>query len=150
MDKDKTTGNIYYEDDIENIFTIQHNHCNYLSLQHNIFCNLCKWVKEQKEFKQFEKEYYPKNLIFTINRGEGYTNQSRINYKMQLTSGGYDLIGVIKRMIDDKGEYFISINLDKDTNQWMLYERNKLTKVDNPFAYPNGLVVMLFYVKKKN
>lgn len=148
INKDKTTGNIYYEPDIENLFPIQHNHCNYLSLQHNIFCNLCKWVKEQKEFKQFED--YPKNLIFTLNRGEGYTNQSPINYKLQLITGGYDLIGVIKRMADDKGEYFISINLDKDTNQWMLYERNKLTKVDNPFVYPNGLVVMLFYVKKKN
>jgi hypothetical protein len=50
-------------------------------------------------------------------------------------------------MVDNKGEYFISINLDKDTNQWVLYERNKLTKVDNPFIYPNGLVIMLFYIK---
>ena len=146
MGKDKSTGNIYYESDIEKILTIQHNHCKHLSLKHNIFCNLCKWVKEQKEFKQYEN--FPKDLIFIINRGEGYTNQSTVVYKMKISSGGYDLMGVIKRMVDDKGEHFISINLDKDTNQWVLFERNKLTKVESPFVYPNGLVVMLFYIKK--
>ena len=147
MNKDKSTGNLYYEPDIENILDIQHNHCQYLSMQHNIFCSLCKWVRDQKEFKQFEN--FPKDLIFLINRGEGYRNQSPVNYKLKLTSGGYDLVGVIKRMVDNKGEeYFISINLDKDKNQWVLYERNKLSKVESPFVYPNGLVVMAFYIKK--
>jgi hypothetical protein len=146
MDKEKSTGNVYYESDIEKILSIQHNHCKYLSLKYKIYCNLCKCVQEQKEFKQYEN--FPKDLIFVINRGEGYKNQLPIDYKMQLTSGGYDLIGVIKRMVDNKGEYFISINLDKDTNQWVLFEKNKLTKVDSPFVYPNGLVVMLFYIKK--
>ena len=147
MNKDKVNGNFYCESDIEKMFDIQKNHCQHLSLQHNIFCNICKWVKEQKEFKQYEIEYYPKDLIFIINRGEGYSNHSPVDYKLKLTSGGYDLLGVVKRMVDNKGEYFISINLDKDTNQWVLYERNKLTKVDNPFIYPNGLVIMLFYIK---
>ena len=146
MNKNEINGNFYYEPDIEKIFKIQRDHCQHLSLKHNISCNICKWVKEQKEFKQYEN--YPKDLIFVINRGEGYSNQSPVDYKMKINSGRYDLIGVIKRMVDNKGEYFISINLDKDTNEWVLYERNKLTKVDNPFVYPNGLVIMLFYNKK--
>ena len=146
MKKDKSNGNIYYESDIEKLFDIQKNHCQHLSLKHNIYCNICNWFKEQKEFKQYE--YYPKDLIFVINRGEGYSNHSPVDYKLKLKTGGFDLVGVIKRMVDNKGEYFISINLDKDTNQWVLYERNKLTKVVNPFVYPNGLVIMLFYAKK--
>ena len=63
-----------------------------------------------------------------------------LNYK-------YKLVGVIKRMIDNKGEYFASIYLDNDTNEWMLFNRNEIIKVNNPFVLSEGLVVMLFYTK---
>ena len=145
--KDNSENEYEYEPNVENWFGLQFNHDKILSLDHNVFCKKCNRITTHVEFKQFEPENFPKNLIISIYRGDEYKNKSKIDYPLKLTSGKFELVGVIKRMIDDKGEYFASIYLDPDNNKWMLCERSSIKEVSDHNALEEGLVVMLFYRK---
>ena len=140
----KNSNNIYvYESNVEKWFLIQQEHNKLLSEKQNIFCEACKCVTSHYESKLFEN--FPNNLIIVINRGEGYKNKSKINYSLTMNLGGliFELVGVIKRMLDKDGEYFISINSIQNT--WIISKRNKINKIDNPINHSDGLVVLLFY-----
>ena len=140
-----------YQPEIKEWFKLQRNHGRFLSVEHKIICKNCNCIEAHYEFKQFYE--FPNNLVIAINRGEKYRNKSDVIYsqKMEISSDiltyKFKLVGVIKRKIDNKGEYFASIYLDNDTNEWMLFNRNEIIKVNNPFVLSDGLVVMLFYTK---
>ena len=58
----------------------------------------------------------------------------------------FELVGVVKRITDKNGEYFISINLhNSNPKTWIISKRNKITKINNPINHSEGLVVLLFY-----
>lgn len=143
----KKNNNIYeYEPNVEKWFLIQQEHNKLLSEKQNIFCEVCKCVTSQYESKIFEN--FPNNLIIVINRGEGYNNKSKVIYSLTMNLGGliFELVGVVKRITDKNGEYFISINLhNSNPKTWIISKRNKITKINNPINHSEGLVVLLFY-----
>ena len=136
---------------LEDWFELQNNNCFILSQDHNIICKKCQAVKEHREFKQFYK--MPQNLIISFNRGEGFRNSSPINYPFRLNliqkieKGqffSFNLVGIIKRVIDNKGEdYYISLNFDPNKG-WILSQKNNLSIV-NPAQHNEGMVMVLFY-----
>lgn len=142
---------IAYQPEIKEWFNLQKNHSKFLSVEHNITCKKCNSIQPHVEFKQFYD--FSNNLIIAINRGEKYRNKSKVIYSQNLeiktekSIFSFKLVGVIKRMSDNKGEYFACIYLGKETNEWFICNRNEITKVGDPFSLPEGLVVMLFYTK---
>lgn len=151
MEENKITKKYIYQPEIKEWFYLQYNHGKFLSVEHNISCPKCHSIEAHYEFRHFYE--FPNNLIIAINRGEKYRNKSILIYSLkmeietEILKYNFKLVGVIKRMIDNKGEYFASIFLDNDTNEWILCNRNELTKVGNPLFFSEGLVVMLFYTK---
>ena len=151
MKGDKNLKKYNYQPEIKQWFDLQKDRSKFLSVEHKISCQKCKSVETYYEFKHFYE--FPNNLIIAINRGENYRNKSNVIYskKLEIQSEilnyNFKLVGIIKRMVDNKGEYFASIFLDNDTNEWILCKRNELTKVNSPFFLSEGLVVILFYTK---
>ena len=138
---------------LANWFEEQNNHCLNLNEDHNVICNKCKCVRPHNEFKQFYSLH--QNFIISINRGEGFKNESQIIYPMNLDLRGkiekkdsfsnFNLIGIVKRMKDyNKGtDYYISIYLNN--NNWILSDRYKLINIQSPAAHNEGMVMLLFY-----
>ena len=141
-----------HEKDVEKWFVIQQNHKHKLSKKYNITCKNCLFVEEQIESKIFKK--LPLNLIISINRGENYENKSKVEYSLNIILSGkiYGLIGVIKRIKNEKEEYFISINLDYKEKMWFMSDKNSFetTKIDSPLNHSDGEVIMLFYSLNNN
>ena len=134
-----------YEPKLVNWFGTQYNHCKVL----NITCKTCK--SKLSEFKQIEP--FQHHLILTINRGEGYLNKDKIEYPLAINlKFPYDLIGIIKRISDEKGEEsFISISLDySDGKTWTLSSKGSTKQINNPLDHSEGDIVMLCYSLRKN
>ena len=140
-------------------FQMQNDNNSQLTEDHNVICNKCKCIRKHNEFKQFYK--LPQNFIISINRGEGFKNESNIIYTETLNLGdkieskndsyyNFNLIGIVKRMKDvNKGEdYYISIYYDK--GRWIKSDREKLTEIQSPFTDNDGMVMLLFYSGKTN
>ena len=151
MEENKILKKYIYQPEIKEWFHLQNNHGKFLSKEHKVFCEKCNSIEAHYEFKIFYE--FSNNLIIAINRGEKYSNKSNVIYsqkleiKTEILDYKFKLVGIIKRMVDNKGEYFASIYLDNDTNEWMLCKRNEIIKVNSPFFLSEGLVVMLFYTK---
>ena len=134
-----------YEPNIEEWFCLQYKH---ISEKKNIYCKNCKCFTTQNEFKSIVQ--FPEYLIIAINRGEDYHNQSEVKYSEEIDLGGiiFKLIGVVKRMVDKKGEeYFISFHLEDANNTWVVSEGNKGENIKevNPIKHEEGIVMLLFY-----
>ena len=140
-------------------FKKQNDNNSQLTEDHNVICNKCKCIRKHNEFKQFYT--LPQNFIISINRGEGFKNESNIKFTESLnlydkienkndTYFNFNLIGIVKRMKDvNKGDdYYISIYYDK--GRWMKSEREKLTEIQSPLNDNDGMVMLLFYSGKKN
>ena len=137
------------EKDVEKWFNIQQNHKHKLSEKYKIFCQNCLSIEEQIESKRIKK--LPINLIISINRGEKYEISFTVEYSLNLILSWkiYDLVGVIKRIKNEKEEYFISINLNKE-NKWFISNKNSIKEIENPLNHTEGDVIMLFYSLKDN
>lgn len=127
-------------------------------------CEKCQQSKI-REFKQIQTaSEFQKYLIIGINRGEGYINDSKINYDLKLNleinarkpnsqvcglnKFVYELIGIVKRINNEKKEYFISLNLDpSDRKTWILSNKKSIKPIDNPIEHKEGEVILLFYQK---
>ena len=140
-------------------FQMQNDNSYILTEDHNVICQRCNCIKKHYEFKQFY--ILPQNFIISINRGEGFNNESNIQFTETLnlfekvdnkkeSYFNFNLIGIVKRMKDvNKGEdYYISIYNDK--GRWMKSEREKLTEIKSPLNDNDGMVMLLFYSGKKN
>ena len=140
-------------------FQMQNDNNSQLTEDHNVICNKCKCIRKHNEFKQFYK--LPQNFIISINRGEGFKNESNIIYTESLNLSdkieskndsycNFNLIGIVKRMKDvNKGEdYYISIYYDK--GRWIKSDREKLTEIQSPSSDNEGMVMLLFYSGKTN
>mgnify|MGYP002624867414 CR=1 FL=1 len=140
-------------------FKLQNDNNSQLTEDHNVICNKCKCIRKHNEFKQFYT--LPQNFIISINRGEGFKNESNINYPESLnlfddiekkndSYSNFNLIGIVKRMKDfNKGEdYYISIYFDK--GKWIKSDREKLTEIQSPLNDNDGMVMLLFYSAKTN
>jgi serine/threonine protein kinase len=140
-------------------FQMQNDNNSQLTEDHNVICNKCKCIRKHNEFKQFYK--LPQNFIISINRGEGFKNESNIKYteslnlydKIESKNDSYcnfNLIGIVKRMKDvNKGEdYYISIYYDK--GRWIKSDREKLTEIQSPSSDNEGMIMLLFYSGKTN
>ena len=140
-------------------FQMQNDNNSQLTEDHNVICNKCKCIRKHNEFKQFYK--LPQNFVISINRGEGFKNESNIKYTESLnlydkiekkddSYFNYNLIGIVKRMKDvNKGEdYYISIYYDK--GRWIKSDREKLTEIKSPYDDNDGMVMLLFYSAKTN
>ena len=139
------TKKYQYDPKLVNWINMQYNHGKTLS----IVCKTCK--SKLSEFKQIEP--FQHHLVITINRGEGYINKSKVEYPLEMNlKFPYDLIGIIKRISDEKGEYFISITLNfSDGKTWTLSDKETARKINNPFEHSEGDIVMLCYsFRKKN
>ena len=139
------TKTYQYEPKLVSWFNKQYNHGKLL----NITCKTCK--SKLSEFKQIEP--FQHHLVITINRGEGYNNKSKIVYPLEINLNfPYDLVGIIKRISDEKGEYFISISLNfSDGKTWTLSNKETAKKINNPLDHSDGDIVMLCYsLRKKN
>ena len=141
-----------------NWFKMQNDNNSLLTEDHNVICNKCKCIRKHNEFKQFFM--FPQNFIISINRGEGFKNESNIIYpeSLNITHASerkdlycnFNLIGVVKRMKDEnKGEdYYISIYFVQ--GKWMKSDRGKLTQINSPLNDQDGMVMLLFYSAKTN
>ena len=140
-------------------FKMQNDNNSQLTEDHNVICNKCKCIRKHNEFKQFYT--LPQNFIISINRGEGFKNESNIKYEQSLNLYeniddknqpyfNFNLIGIVKRMKDaNKGEdYYISIYYDK--GRWMKSDREKLIEIKSPFNDNDGMVMLLFYSATNN
>ena len=137
-----------FEPNIEAWFNIQTNHCKSLSEKHNIVCPKCN--SGLNEFIQFEQ--FQKHLVIAINRGEGYTNHSKVAYNLKINLGKiiFDLVGVVKRISDETGEYFISISFDFDQNTWIISDKESAKPIINPLAHSVGDEVIFYYLLHEN
>ena len=137
----------------ESWFQEQNNHCLDLSVEHNVVCQKCRCIRAQNEFKQFFS--LPSNFIISLNRGEGFRNQTIIDYPLVLdltqkvekkdSYCKFNLVGVVKRVVDNKGaEYYIAIYLHPYQNCWVLSDRYNLTQINNPY-HIQGMEMLLFY-----
>ena len=144
---------------LPNWFYTQNNNNVDLTSEHNIVCQNCRCVRDHFEFKQFFT--LPKNFIISLNRGDGFKNQTNVQFpivldlkdKIELPNSPsvFNLVGIVKRMADNKGdEYYISIYLDPFQNSWMICEKNNLIPINNPFMHNGGLVMILFYSAQIN
>ena len=90
-----------------------------------------------------------------MNRGEGFRNQTIIDYPLVLdltqkvekkdSYCKFNLVGVVKRVVDNKGaEYYIAIYLHPYQNCWVLSDRYNLTQINNPY-HIQGMEMLLFY-----
>ena len=138
----------------ESWFQEQNNHCLDLSVEHNVVCQKCRCIRAQNEFKQFFS--LPSNFIISLNRGEGFRNQTKIDYPLVLdltqkvekkdSYCKFNLVGVVKRVVDNKGaEYYIAIYLHPYQNCWVLSDRYNLTQINNPKYHIQGMEMLLFY-----
>ena len=147
----------------------QQNHAKLITEE--IPCKNCIPGNKHHEFKMIEK--LPKNVIIAINRGKNYSNTSEVdctlNFELNNSSETIykilekeiqlsyrkvkyklELVGVIKRVVDESGEYFISINKEFD-GTWIISDKNSLNKIKNPENDEKGNIVMLFYsVEEEN
>lgn len=138
------------EKDVEKWFIIQQNHKQKLSKKYKITCQNCLSIEEHIENKIFKK--LPLNLIISINRNDKYENESKVKYSLNIILSGkiYDLVGVIKKIKNEKEEYFISIYLNNKEKKWFISEKNSFEKIDSPLNHSVGEVNMLFYSLNNN
>ena len=138
----------------ENWFKEQNEHYLELSEKLNIECKKCSCITPHNEFRQFYE--FPNNFIISLNRGEGFKNNAKIDYPMLLdlsnivekkeSNSKFNLVGVVKRMVDRKGnEYYCSLYLDPYQNCWFINDTNKLSKIKDPKEHSRGMVMLLFY-----
>ena len=137
-----------YEPVLKKWIELQHNHNNQLSENHKIYCEKCKSIKPQLEFKMFEK--CPFNLIISINRGDGFKNKNKVECKLifNMFRSNYELVGIIKRIENEVGEYYISKNKDNSINTWIISQQKSIKLIDDPLKHSEGDVILLFYTIK--
>ena len=139
---------------LQNWFKTQNNINLTLNEDHKIICNSCQCFTKFFEFKQFYT--MPHNFIISLNRGEGFKNNSNINIPMLLDLTGnidnyksfikFNLVGIVKRITNDlDSEYYIALYLDTFQKCWFISENNNVTKIDNPLEHNKGLTMILFY-----
>ena len=138
--------------DLKKLFESQNNKDLRLDRNYNYVCDNCKSIREFYEFKQFYE--FRKYLIISINRGDGYKIKSAINFPMVLNLQGvvektlpfYNLVGVVKRVIDNKNEeYYISLYLNPYKGIWMISGKYGIMENIDPLNHNEGLVMALFY-----
>ena len=154
IEKKDPNGNIIPLNYIENWFRVQNNQKKVLSTEHKIVCKRCQKVTEHREFKQFY--ILPQCFIISLNRGKNYTNDFQLqipkvlNLQNKIEMGNspkaYNLVGIIKRFVDDKQEeHFISIYWDSQQNFWKISDRDAIATINDPLSHNLGLPVVLFY-----
>ena len=72
------------------------------------------------------------------------------NLKINLGKVIFDLVGVVKRISDETGEYFISISFDFDQNTWIISEKESAKPIINPLVHSVGDEVILCYLLHEN
>ena len=160
-DKDPNIKNFEItKDNFANVsswFILQHWRDITLTKDHKIICDQCKGIAEFYKFKQFY--HLPKCLIISLNQGENYNNEFEpniekvlnlknklINLESNEKNYNYNLVGIIKRMIDsDSYEYFIAIYKDNKSNSWKISDRNNINDIEDPLSHKEGIVTTLFY-----
>ena len=140
--------------DLEKWFFLQTNYEVLLNKKYNYVCENCNDVREFYEFKQFHS--FPKYLIISINRGDGYKIKSGITFPMVLNLQGYPgkndsftifrLVGIVKRDIDAKNEeFYISLYLNPYKDIWMISGKYGIMEIQDPLNHNEGIVMALFY-----
>ena len=139
-----------YEPDLVKWFFLYRNHCKELTEKlakdYNIVCKCGD--SPFLEFRQIDEKDLQNCLVIAINRGEGYINESQVNYHKEIQiskSIKYELIGIVKRISDGKEEYFISINLDYSDRKWVLYNKESIMKINDPTKHTDGDIIILCY-----
>ena len=137
----------------ENWFKEQNEHYIDLSEEYCLKCSECQKVTPQREFKNFLK--LPQNLIILLNENEGFKEPEKINFPLNLdlsqtfkeidSNNKFNLVGLVKRIIKDEDEYYISIYLDPNSKSWIISDCKNLTKIDNPLKHNEGMILLLFY-----
>ena len=138
----------------ESWFKEQNEHYLELSEKLNIECPKCGCITPHNEFRQFFE--FPNNFIISLNRGEGFKNNTKIDYPMVLdlsnivekkdSNSKFNLVGIVKRMVDGNlNEHYCSIYLDPYQNCWLINNINKLSKIKNPKEHNRGIAMLLFY-----
>ena len=124
--------------------------------EHKLVCENCNTITDFREFKQFY--YLPKFLIISLNITENYNKKLlfELPEELDLSSAGengkthqiFDLVGVVKRINDNKkNEYFISICKNQE-GKWKVYDRNEASDIDKPSSHEEGIALILFYSAK--
>ena len=136
-------------------FKEQNEHFLDLSEKLNIECQKCGCITPHNEFKQFFE--FPHNFIISLNRGEGFKNNTKIDYPLVLnltdivekkdSYSKFNLVGVVKRMVDVKmGEYYCALYLDPYQNCWFSTDIKNFGKINDPKKdHIRGMVMLLFY-----
>ena len=134
-------------------FKDQNEHYLDLSEDYNLECQICKKVTPQKEYKQFVK--LPQNLIIVLNENGKCKIPEKMEYPLSLDLSQifekadsitkFNLVGLVKRIIKEEAEYYISIYLDPKQKCWFVSDCNNLTKIKNPLDHIDGTVLILFY-----
>ena len=152
---------------IENGFKEKHN--NFQKIDKNgpnkMICDRCQLYQDYKEFNRY---YMLKdNLIIYFNRGNNYTNKSKIEFTPEINLKDYiepdikspyifNLVGSVIRRIEDNNEKFFSYSKDPDNSIWHLPKgnhdyfnkdlKNYITNIENN---ENSQIIMLFYKAQK-
>ena len=152
---------------IENGFKEKHN--NFQKIDKNgpnkMICDRCQLYQDYKEFNRY---YMLKdNLIIYFNRGNNYTNKSKIEFTPEINLKDYiepdikspyifNLVGSVIRSIENNNEKFFSYSKDPDNSIWHLPKgnhdyfnkdlKNYITNIENN---ENSQIIMLFYKAQK-
>ena len=152
---------------IENGFKEKHN--NFQKIDKNgpnkMICDRCQLYQDYKEFNRY---YMLKdNLIIYFNRGNNFTNKSKIEFTPEINLKDYiepdikspyifNLVGSVIRSIEDNNEKFFSYSKDPDNSIWHLPKgnhdyfnkdlKNYITNIENN---ENSQIIMLFYKAQK-
>ena len=139
---------------IADLFATQNNILLELGTNKYFHCRKCQKVTTHLQRKQFNT--FPKFLVICLDRGNNCKNKRKLSYGIDLNLTGqcddsnssefYRLIGVIKRVEKQKKEHYISICFNSANNCWLFADDGKINNIQNPFAYTEGLEVMLFYL----
>ena len=159
--------NIDNFDLIENGFKEKHN--NYQKIDKNgpnkMICDRCQLYQDYKEFNRY---YMLKdNLIIYFNRGNNFTNKSKIEFTPVINLKDYiepdinspyvfNLVGSVIRTIEDNNEKFYSYSKDPDNAIWHIpkgghdyYNKELKNYAPNIKNDENSQIIMLFYKAQK-
>ena len=125
---------------------------NILGKFHKI-CRNCSGKKIHFERKQYYT--FPKYLIICLDRGSDCKNLMSISYNARLnlqeecdnpnSYSSFRLIGVVKKLVIQNKEHYISIYFDLNENGWILRDDAQRQQIDSPLEHNSGIEVMFFY-----
>ena len=138
---------------IEDWFLAQKNLKHILKLEENVFCSECKQIQEHLEVKQFYT--LPENFIIALNWRDIDPYSVNIPEQLDLSKDiiedqfspkKFELIGIVKKLVDEKKEEFY-ISIYKDKNNWIISAKKEIRKC-NKIKEIEGVPLLLFYASK--